>query len=78
MHCEPRFHDKYIVLCFYYVTDHGVHQPMCCLLRSILGLIKKQSKLQRCLFSKHPAFKNRDRSFLERKFTVLKNTCLSK
>ena len=70
---ERPYQDKSIELGFYYVADHGVQKPQCVICYEVLSSESmKRNKLQRHLSRKHAAYKDRDRSFFERKLTTLK------
>ncbi|KAI6649866.1 Zinc finger BED domain-containing protein 5-like [Oopsacas minuta] len=76
---ERPYHDKFIELGFFYVTNRGVQKPQCVICYEVLSNESmKHNKLQRHLSSKHPAYKDRDRSFFDRKLTALRNTRLDK
>ncbi|KAI6647160.1 Zinc finger BED domain-containing protein 5-like [Oopsacas minuta] len=76
---ERPYHDKFIELGFFYVTDRGVQKPQCVICYEVLSNESmKHNKLQRHLSSKHSAYKDRDRSFFDRKLTALRNTRLDK
>ena len=76
---ERPYHDKFIDLGFFYVTDRGVQKPQCVICYEVLSNESmKHHKLQRHLSSKHPAYKDRDRPFFDRKLTALRNTRLDK
>ena len=76
---ERHYQDKFIELGFYYVTDCGLQKPQCVICYEVLSSESmKQNKLQRHLSSKHPAYKDRDRSFFERKLTSIRDTRLDK
>ena len=76
---ERPYQDKFIELGFYYVTDRGVQIPQCVICYEVLSSESmKRNKLQRHLSSKHAAYKDRDRSFFERKLTALTNTRFDK
>ena len=61
------------------MTDRGVQKPQCVICYEVLSNESmKHNKLQRHLSSKHPAYKDRDRSFFDRKLTALRNTRLDK
>ena len=75
---KRHYQDKFIELGFYYVTDCGLQKPQCVICYEVLSSESmKQNKL-RHLSSKHPAYKDRDRSFFERKLTSLRDTRLDK
>ena len=74
---ERPYHDKFIELGFFYVTDRVVQKPQCVICYEVLSNeFMKHNKLQRHLSSKHPAYKDRNRSFFDRKLTALRNTRL--
>ena len=76
---ERSYQDKFIELGFYYVTDRGVQKPQCVICYEVLSSESmKRNKLQQHLSSKHAAYKDRDRSFFERKLTALTNTRFDK
>ena len=76
---ERPYQDKFIELGLYCVTNRGVKNPQCVICYEVLSNESmKQNKLQRHLSSKSPAYKDRDRSFFERKLTALRNTRLDK
>ena len=76
---ERPYNDKFIELGFYYVTERGVQKPQCVICYEVLSSESmKHNKLQRHLSSKHAAYKDRDRSFFERKLTALRNSRLDK
>ena len=76
---ERPYQDKFIELGFYYVTDRGVQKPQCVICYEVLSSESmKRNKLQQHLSSKHTVYKDRDRSFFERKLTALTNTRFDK
>lgn len=71
--------EKFIEFGFYFVIDHGVQKPQCVLCYEVLSNESmKEHKLQRPLSSKHHTFKDRDRSFFERKLASLKSSRFDK
>ena len=76
---ERPYYDKFIELGFFYLTDRGIQKPQCVICYEVLSNESmKHNKLQRHLSSKDPAYKDRDRSFFDRKLTTLRNTRLDK